>query len=244
MKTIVRNYFAAVLTILPFLLVSCEDGFFGGIDGEGDIVQATISVDDFDGFVSTIAADIYISQGDIFEVTMTAQQNIIENLDTDWVRDGIWTIKYNHWVRHTKPVKIYITVPELTKIGLSGSGEITGETPFVGLDRISLSISGSGKIDLDSESDEMDLSISGSGDMYLAGVTGMLDCSISGSGSVNAFDLVTDEGDIHISGSGNARVNVEESLKVSISGSGGVYYRGNPYVDAHVSGSGEVKRDR
>jgi len=243
MKTNVRNYLLAVVAVIPFLLVSCEDGFFGSISGEGEIVQETLYVDDFDGFVSTISADVYISQGDELEVVVEAQQNIIDNINTDWVRNGIWTIKYYHWVKRAKPVKIYITLPDLTKIGLSGSGEIFGETTFTDVGQLDLNISGSGKIDLDTEAEETYIRISGSGDVYLTGYTNLLDCAISGSGGIHAYGFIVQRADIGISGSGDARVNVEESLDVRISGSGSVFYRGNPVVDSHISGSGTVRRD-
>lgn len=244
MKTNFRNYLLALTVFLPVFLVSCADHFWMGIDGDGDLVQATLDIDEFDGFVSTIAADIYLSQGDDFEVIMEAQQNIIDNLDPDWVSGGIWTIKYYHWVRRSKPVKIFITVPELTKVALSGSGEIIGETPFTGLGKINLLISGSGKMDLETYSEEMDITISGSGDLWLSGTTGLVDCLISGSGSINAFDLPCDEADVRISGSGNTRVDVEDYLNVHISGSGSVFYRGNPSIDTSISGSGRLVRDK
>ena len=244
MKTNVRNYLLSVLAILPFLLVSCEDGFLGGISGEGEIVEGTLDVDEFDGFDLGIAADVYVSQGDEFGVVMEAQQNIIDNINTDNVSNGIWKIKNYTWVRNSKSIKIFITLPELTKVSLSGSGDIVGETPFTDIDRLDVSISGSGKIDLETESSELFLKISGSGDIYLTGSTDLLDCSISGSGGIHAFDMITNRADIIVSGSGNTRVNVEEALDVSISGSGSVYYRGNPQVDSHISGSGNVRHDQ
>lgn len=243
MKTIVRKYLVAVLIVMPILLVSCEDGFLGGISGDGDLVTETLYVDDFDGFVSGIAADIYVSQGDELEVVIEAQQNIIDNLNIDVVRNGIWTIKNYHWVRNSKSIKIYITLPELTKVGLSGSGEIYGETIFDVSDNFDVSISGSGKIDLETYSEKMYVRISGSGDVYLAGSTDLLDCSISGSGGIHSYELEAKNAEISVSGSGDTRVNVEESLEVSISGSGSVYYRGDPSVDSHISGSGTIKRD-
>jgi hypothetical protein len=242
MKTRVRNYVLAILAAFPFLLVSCEDGFFFGIVGEGEIVQATLDVAEFDGFVSTIAADVYVSQGDDFEVVMEAQENIIDNMDLDWVKNGTWTIKYFHWVKHSKPVKIYITVPELRKVSLSGSGEIKGETPFAINGKLEIKISGSGRIDIDAEADEMDVNISGSGDIYLAGYTDFLDCTISGSGGIFAYDLIAKTADVHISGSGDTRVSVEDYLEATISGSGSVFYTGTPAIDSHISGSGIIKR--
>ena len=71
-----------ILVALPFLFTSCEQGIIG-ISGEGEIVQATLDVDDFDGFANNIAADIYVSQGDQYEVVMEAQENIIDNLNID-----------------------------------------------------------------------------------------------------------------------------------------------------------------
>jgi len=242
MKTRVRNYLLAIIAAFPFLLVSCEGGFFFGIVGEGEVVQATLDVDEFDGFVSTIDADVYVSQGEDFEVVMEAQENIIDNMDLSWVRNGTWTIKYYHWVKHSRPVKIFITVPELYKVSLSGSGEILGETPIVTDGKLTLRISGSGRIDLEAEADEMDVSISGSGDIYLAGYTDYLDCSISGSGGIFAYEMLAKSADVHISGSGDTRVSVEEYLEASISGSGSVFYKGSPSVDSHISGSGTIKK--
>ena len=242
MKTNFRNLLLTTLVAMPFLFMSCEDGLIG-ISGEGEVVQESLDVDFFDGFILAIAADVYISQGEEQEVRIEAQQNIIDNLDIDGVRNGVWKIKNYRWVRNSKSIKIYITVPKLTEVGLSGSGDIIGETTFDGSDKLELSISGSGKIDLDVEYDELNLRISGSGDIYLSGSTDLLDCSISGSGGIHAYDMTARLVDISVSGSGNTRVLVDESLEVSISGSGSVFYRGTPEIDSHISGSGRIKHD-
>lgn len=243
MKTIARIYVVVLITILPILFVSCEDGFMGGIVGHGDVVQANLYLDDFDGFVSTIAADIYLRQGEEMEVVMEAQRNIIDNLDLDRVKNGIWEIKYDHSVRQAKPVKIFITMPYLTKAGLSGSGEIIGESPFTGCDELELVISGSGKMNVEAECKNIFVNISGSGDMYLTGSTNNLDCAITGSGGIHAYEMVSQSAEVRVSGSGNGMLRVDDELIVSISGSGSVYYKGYPTIDAHISGSGKVKND-
>ena len=240
MKTKMWKTMIAAMAILPMALVSCHDDFFPGIAGRGEIVNETISLADFDGFVSTISADIYLTQGDKQEVVIEAQQNIIDEIDLDRVDGGVWTIHYRHHVGFAKPVKIYITIPTLTKAGISGSGEVTGTTPFTGLDQLKLFISGSGSMDLETESVEMDASITGSGDLKLGGKTGVLKLVVTGSGSFQGRDLVTTKADMTVSGSGSARLTVEEHLKVTVTGSGNVYYSGNPEVDLHITGSGSV----
>jgi len=244
MKTKMRNMMIAVLVILPMAFVSCHDEFMIGISGQGEIVEQTINLDDFDGFVSAISADIYLTQGDKQEVVIEAQQNIIDNIDLNRVENGKWTIRYHQMVRHSKQVKIYITITTLNIAGISGSGAIAGLTPFTSLDNLKLIISGSGSMDLDTESKSMDVAISGSGDLKMVGKTDKLNLFVSGSGSFNGKDLVTPRAEMTISGSGSARLTVEEYLQVLVSGSGNVYYSGNPELDVHVSGSGSVVRDR
>lgn len=231
-----------LMVILPMALVSCHDDFLIGISGQGEIVEETIQLDDFNGFVSAISADVYLTQGDRQEVTIRAQRNIIDNIDLSRVHAGIWTIRYDQMVRFAKPVKIYITIPNLTKAGVSGSGEITGLTPFTNLGDLTLFISGSGTIDLETESQELDATISGSGDLKMQGKTDKLNARVTGSGSFHAADLVTRRADLTITGSGSARLTAEEFLQVIVTGSGNVYYYGNPDLDLHVTGSGSVIR--
>jgi hypothetical protein len=240
MKTNNWKTIIAAITILPMALVSCHDEWMPGISGQGEIVEQTINPDEFDGFVSNIPADIYLTQGTERKVVVEAQQNIIGNIDVDRVEGGIWTLRYHDLVRYSRPVKIYITIPTLTKAGINGSGEITGLTPFANLDQLKLFISGSGGMDLDTDSKELTATITGSGDLTMAGQTNELNLVVSGSGSFHGIALATPRAELTISGSGSARLTVEEYLQVHVSGSGNVYYFGDPELDVHVSGSGNV----
>lgn len=233
----------ALLALLTGILTSCTDQYFPGITGEGEVIEATLTPNDFTGFVSAIAADVYLTQGDTQKVVVEAQENIIDNIRTH-VSNGIWLIEYRNLVFRAEPVKIFITVPDLTKAAISGAGSITGLTPFENLGHLEFAISGAGDMDMEAESEELDVRISGAGDLNLRGTTEYLDISISGAGSVDAYDLPARDTEIVISGSGNAYVDVEDYLNVTISGSGSVYYEGNPEVDLLITGSGKVRRNR
>jgi len=240
MKTKMWKMMIAAIVILPMTLSSCHDDFRFGINGVGEIEEQTVTLEQFDGFVSTIPVDVYLTQGDHQEVVIAAQGNIIDNIELEHVDGGIWTIRYHEPVQFAKPVKIYITMPTLTKAAIVGSGSVIGETDFTGLDQLELHITGSGDMDLYTESDELNTIISGSGDIRLSGKTDKLKMVITGSGNFHGKDLQTGEADLTISGSGSSRLSVSEFLQVLITGSGNVYYTGNPEVDLHVSGSGGV----
>ncbi|MBK8567209.1 MAG: DUF2807 domain-containing protein [Saprospiraceae bacterium] len=210
-----------------------------GIAGEGPSVTKTLDIANFDGLKLAIAADVYIKQGGTQSVKIEAQQNIIDNLRKE-VKDGKWKIGFDKNVRKHETIKIWVVVPSIDELSVSGSGSIVGEGKFSNLGDLALAISGSGNVKLDADSKNLTVTISGSGDMVLKGSTGETTMAISGSGNIAAFDLNSLTCTVKISGSGDSSVNVSESLEVAIAGSGDVYYKGKPSVRSKISGSGEV----
>jgi hypothetical protein len=243
MKKIKVRKLLISLMVIPFILVSCEEDLLPGISGRGDVVTRTLNLDDFTGFANAIAADIYVQQGDEQEVTIKAQENIIENIDLNHVYGGFWTIEFDRLVRRAEPVKIYITVPTLDRVKISGAGEIFGESSFSNLSDLELVISGAGNMDLDFDCENLDVAVSGAGQLDLSGSANTLKAVISGAGGIRAFDLSTTDTEFRISGAGSGRLTVSDYLKATITGSGNLYYRGDPETDVHITGSGKVMKD-
>ncbi len=215
-------------------------GGWNGIEGKGPKVTKTLDLDNFTGFEMAVSGNVYIRQGSTQSVKIEAQQNIIDNLVTD-VSDKNWKIKFDQNVRNYEGIKIWITIPTLTKAYVSGSGDIIGETKFTGLGNLMTGISGSGDIKLDVEAKDIEGKISGSGGVKLNGSANALNISISGSGDFFADGLKTQTSTIKVSGSGNCTVDASDALTVHVSGSGDVKYKGRPKVSAKVSGSGDVE---
>ncbi len=231
---------------LPFLLTclvttSCvdDDGFFRDCErGRGPVVEEVLNITEFTGIDLKIAANVYITQNDFFEVVAKGEQNIIDELELD-VRNGTWDIEFDDCMKDYE-LDIFITLPKVTFLAISGSGEILGETFFDPQD-ITLRISGSGDMCLGLYSEHIDAKITGSGEIELEGASEQLDLKITGSGDLGSFNLITERADINISGSGDASVHVLEFLRVKISGSGDVFYKGFPDLDIDISGSGDVR---
>jgi hypothetical protein len=211
-----------------------------GVKGEGPSVEKTIQLDNFSGISLNINADVYLTQGSTQSVRIDAQQNIIDLIETD-VNNKIWRIKTEENLRDYSSIKIYITVPDMNSVKLSGSGDIYCESVFAGNDEVEVSISGSGDLRFKTTARSVDASISGSGDIELEGSAQDLSISVSGSGGVDAKELRSSNCDIRISGSGDAKVHATETLNVSVSGSGDVYYKGTPQVKSRISGSGDLE---
>lgn len=204
------------------------------------MVTKTIDLSSFDALGLSINGDVYLSQGSTQSVKIEAQKNILDNIVTE-VKSNYWKIKFDKDVKNHDGVKIWITIPHLTKAAVSGSGNIEGRTVFNNLDDLKLAISGSGDIELESNSRSLSAAVSGSGDYELSGKTGDAEFRIAGSGDIEAGDLVTENCSVKISGSGDASVHVNGNLNVGIAGSGDVLYRGSPNVKSKISGSGDVQ---
>jgi hypothetical protein len=196
----------------------------------------------FTGVSLSLSADVLLTQGSPQTVIIEADDSDLENIVTV-VRGGILEIKKEPlWRRNMKNVTIWITVPEVDGLYLSGSGSILSEKTLTSQE-LEIRISGSGKIDLrELQGDELSIAISGSGNTYLAGNADEADITISGSGGIKAPSLQVSECSVRVSGSGSCAIDATGELAARISGSGRVTYFSNPEIDAAISGSGRVKK--
>ena len=220
-------------SLFSIILISVTLIAFGQDKEERDVSS-------FTGVSLGISGDLYLTQGSPQKVVIQAENNMDE-IETQ-VRDGVLRIKTDNWSSRIKGVKIWITMPEVEALNVSGSGDILAETS-INTDELELKVSGSGSINISElNADEIGAAISGSGDLKLAGSADEMELRISGSGSVYAEGLKVNECGIKISGSGSCKIDVTGELDASISGSGKVTYYGNPQIDARVSGSGKVRK--
>jgi hypothetical protein len=232
-----KKFSVVLISALVLLTTSCEK-----IDGDGPVVTETRDVSGFSGIDFRIAGDVYFKKDSVYKVEVSAQQNILDKLDT-YISEGNLVIKPRNGIhiRSYKDVTVLVSGPELNRLRVSGSGNIsTGDAFTTG--SIDMDVSGSGKITVaDMTADYADLKISGSGDIKIQnGAITEEKIKISGSGSIDLSNVTAIKATTTTSGSGDIRLQVSESLNATISGSGSVYYKGNPIIDTKISGSGKV----
>jgi hypothetical protein len=200
---------------------------------------------DLKGFTKVsfgVSGNMYINIGTEFKVVLEGDKSVLEDIITEVSGDRLIVKKENWRFNNNERVTVYITMPEINGLGVSGSGRAEIKDG-VKADDLSLSVSGSGKIYTnDIAVNNLKSSISGSGDIIVgSGNAAKGNISISGSGNYMGENTKIGSLDISISGSGNCATGVTESLKASVSGSGNVTYAGNPKIDARVSGSGKIR---
>lgn len=217
------------------------------VTGSGKAATELRQLPPFQAVAMSGSMDLTVRQGAEQQVELTADDNLLALLETEVRGSGDDARLEVRWKRGSSvntrtQTRIAITVPRLTALSASGSGDMTVErfeTPS-----LAIRVSGSSDTRLrELKTAQLDIAISGSGDVEGAGSATRVGVKVSGSGDIELGELKAEEVSVTISGSGDAMVHADKSLEVRIAGSGDVRYRGDPArVNAKVAGSGSVSK--
>jgi len=210
---------------------------------------------------------LYLRQGATQKVEVEGTKDFLEKLETrvdgDRLiigREGSWKDWGWNWDDDDR-VNVYITMPTLEGLGVSGSGDLIAETKFTVAD-LDLKVSGSGSMKIEADaSGDVDADVSGSGDIDLTGKCQNFESHVSGSGRVKMNETISRTAAFGVSGSGKIEASgtasevktsisgsgkllaadlVADKCDIRISGSGDVEINVKSELDAHISGSGTV----
>jgi hypothetical protein len=219
----------------------CLNASACNLEGSGNRKSEQRALPSFNGIGLRCGANVIIAQGDQQEVRIEADDNLLSKISTEVKNDEL-VIDYSCDFRSRSGVSIYVTMPTLCVVELTGSGNITATGSFH-CEFLNLRLSGSGDIKGCFEARSLKASLAGSGSISLSGSVAESDIRISGSGDVKARDLKMFSSTISITGSGNSEVDVANNLKVDITGSGNVYYLAEPaHLQKRITGSGGVSK--
>jgi hypothetical protein len=260
----------AGMALLAALMTS---GFYVFLKAEGSnsttskVTAADRMIKDETRSISAAITQIEVSgpvkltlrQGVTPSLMVRSEQRHLSKISTDQSGNTL-SIAFNTSTLHNRnPIEVEVTLPELQKLSLrgSGKGQVMG---FKGA-QLELALNGSGDLELDGEykninanlrgsgdlslstsnSDKVELDIIGSGNITAKGQSKSLVTQLNGSGDISAEQLLADIVNITLNGSGNTDVHAKQSVNVNLRGSGDVMVRGQPQqrtITKH--GSGDV----
>ena len=213
------------------------------IRGNGHQHEISFEEQDFEAVHLDGAFDVSIRQGRSFSITAVGDENILNYLEVD-ARQGVLDLDLESGCYKDYDLVVYVTLPYLTEVTLSGSGDIEVDD-FNNSDVMDVHLTGSGNIYLHDLSglNEIWAGIDGSGNIifnHSVREIALAEWLIGGSGNIDAFALHSNKVYATIEGSGNIRTTVTDNLDARISGSGDIRYRGYPMVRKNITGSGRV----
>lgn len=214
-----------LLSSLFLFFICCTNAQWNKtIKGNGKVSTEIRAFDSYDAISVHGSMDVSLVIGSEGSITLKAEENILEYIEVT-NNNGKLRIKTKDHVNlrpsWKKGIHIEIPIEEISKISLSGSGEITGESTLKTA-ALKLSVSGSGDIKVAADATTIKAAISGSGDINLSGKADEFDASVTGSGDIDAMQLNASEATASVTGSGDITIQAKTLLKVKIVGSGDV----------------------
>jgi hypothetical protein len=188
------------------------------VGDDGPQTTQTRDVAAFTRIDNGTSVDVRLHVGPAQHVQVRAGEKVIDDVRTE-VRDGTLQVTFDHDGWGGDDVVVDATVPKLTGIVASGSGDIDAD----GID-----------------ADAFELRSDGSADIELDGTTERLDVFLDGSGDAELDGLAARAARVVVDGSGDADVRAAERLQVDLDGSGDVRYHGDPALTRNVDGSGDL----
>src|SRR5579872_2384694 len=189
-----------------------------GVAGSGNARTETRNVPAFSAVEIAGSIDADIAIGPESRLEITGDDNIVPLVTSDVQGDRL-EIGTRKSFRTSVHLIAKITMPRLTGIGLTGSGDITAHGV---------------------QSDHLGVTLSGSGTIRADGTAHEVEVDLIGSGTVALDQLTAESASVSVSGSGGVEIAASKALDVSITGSGDVTYRGDPELKKRVTGSGNV----
>ncbi len=189
---------------------------------QGSGVEATQSrhVAEFSSVELAGSNNVVVHVGDQQSVVVHADDNLLDHVTTE-VQNGLLVIgNTSGSFTTTRPMSVEVTVPALSELTLSGSGNISA----TGIKTSSLTVT-----------------LAGSGILQASGTATRLVVNLDGSGQAQLGQLVARDVQAAVGGSGEIFVTATGSLDASVPGSGTIVYGGSPeHVTTSVTGSGSV----
>jgi len=257
-----RIYLLTTLLLVALLIAGCG---FQVVVGSGKVTSETRSVGSFSAITLAGIGDVYVTQGEQVSVKIEAEDNLIPYFETvvqgNTLKIGVKPEYIGVNLRPTRPVKFYVTTPDLTAFTLAGSGNIfAGDVQATGFDinllgsgnistdslsatNVSVKLAGSGDITVSSlAATEVTTTIAGSGNVRLAAVTAdKVSSTTTGSGDISMDGKVTEQ-QVEIIGSGDylGAGLKSQSATVRVTGSGNSHLSASDALDVTILGSGDV----
>lgn len=211
-----KPLYTILLLTLLFLAPQYLSATTTRVKGKGVVRSEFRKITPFTRIDSHISADIHIVKSNIRNVQLKAQENILPLIKVT-ERDGILQISSATPLYYTdSAVTIYIYIPAIDEITLSGEGIISSDLPV------------------------KKISLSGTGKIYCRGRVRQATVSITGNGEINLIESKINSADIFISGNGTVHVTVSDKLQVSIPGKGTVFVAGKPEIVRSISSDSEL----
>ena len=224
-------------------ITSCH--YFHGerVHGDGNVISQNRAITDFNKVDVSSAIELYITQDANYAVKVETDNNLQPYVEIYKEGDVLHVHQKNNIsLDPTGSLKVYVSMPTLRELEVSGACEVKGLSKITSTEAIDINVSGASRITLDITAPDIELDLTGASSAELRGQTKDLSIDGSGSSDIRAFELLSENTRVSMSGAGHADVYASVKLDAHASGASEIIYKGNGSMSANTSGASSVKK--
>ncbi len=206
------------------------------------------NVSGFKGVNVSSAIDLYISQGSVEAVAVSASETKVRDKIVTEVKDGILHIyvdnkKFDwHTFNGDKKMKAYVTVKEINRLQGSGASNIKVAGTLRAAN-LKLDLSGATDFEGNVEADNIQIQASGASDIKISGKADQAKIEMSGASDFKGYDFTVNYCKAEVSGAGDVQITVSKELDAQASGASSIKYKGDAIVKrSDSSGASSIKK--
>jgi hypothetical protein len=227
------------------LLAGCEGrgSWWSGTGekGSGDLETRVLDLSGFNRVEVGPAFYVEISQSDLYSVSITADDNLIDFVDVSRSGDTL-RIGLTPGDRSFTTLRAEITMPDLYRVELyaATSCEVEG---FSFSHDFTLDLSAASTLIGDMEVGNADFDLSAASSVRLRGLAGDIRVDAGAASEVELGDFPVDNADVKLSGASHGTVRLDGRLDAEVSGASTLEYIGQPTIgDIEVTGASTLRK--
>lgn len=247
-------HISLILALFSILfLSSCEK-----LKGKGGNITITPDTLAFFAINIDMPCDVNITYGDSLHFSITAQENIINNISYH-VEDYTLFFEFVQTAYDYNRIQLNFTMPDFRGLSVSDDCEALINSAFETVSRMHIKMDGLGRINFQDtikcyefkyenfsgisnlqmsylECEQFNYSVVGIDGAQISGKTGISTANITGESIFNALTFEAEKYNIDISGLvEEMNINVSETLNVDVSGEAKIQYTGSPHTVNNTS---------
>lgn len=230
-----KKYFLLIPVVALF--VSCNF-----TSGSGNVVSEKRNLASFHGVSASQGFDVEIRIGQVQEVMIEADDNLIGRVKTI-VSGGILKISLDENNVNNAHLKAFVTAPSINSLKTSSAATIITKDELNVDGEMQVEASSGSKITAKVNAPSVNAQSSSGSEINLSGRTKDFEAQSSSGATLKAYDLLSEN--TKASGSSGSSVHVHASLSLDASASSGanITYRGGANVHKSVSSGGGVSKE-
>jgi hypothetical protein len=204
------------------------------------MVEEERDVPDFKRLKVSAGIDVKLSQGSRHRVIIKANEDIIDDVESEVVNGTLKLTVDRNWFRGGGSVDAEITFVELNSIDVSAGSDVESEG-LLTFEDLEIEASSGSDLKLNLEADDVQLRTSSGSDANLKGYARNFEARASSGSDISAYDFEVEHAVLECSSGSDVRANVSRTMKVKASSGSDIHYRGDPeIIEANTSSGADL----